>query len=68
MLIDIGVLNSIRPFLMKYMWKKNAKNPEKHKTTEIINPMKDISMTSFKQYIIKNNIGMYKRRKMFIFF
>jgi hypothetical protein len=66
--IEIGVLNSFRPFLIKCMWKKKAKNPAKHNTTEIIMPIKDICITSFKPYNIRNNIGICKRRKMFMFF
>jgi len=53
----MGLLNSLRPFLIKYVWIAKAKIPPKHKSNENIKPGKDCLYTKINPYKIKNNTG-----------
>jgi hypothetical protein len=59
---DIGLSNSFRPFLRKYMWIEKAKMPPKHKINENIIPEKVCLETRINPYRTKSNSGKWMSR------
>ena len=59
MSFEMGLSNSLRPFLMKYVWIEKAKMPPKHKINENIKPENDCLETKINPYRTKNNSGKW---------
>jgi hypothetical protein len=62
MSFEMGLSNSFRPFLRKYVWIEKAKMPPKHKINENIRPDIECLETKINPYRTKSNSGKWISR------
>jgi len=55
--LEMGLLNSGRPFLKKYVWTVNAKKPPIESTTERMRPNDECLETNINPQRIRNKRG-----------
>jgi hypothetical protein len=55
--LEIGLLNSARPFCRKYVWKVKAKIPPKHRTNEKMKPCDVCLETNINPQRMKSKSG-----------
>jgi hypothetical protein len=60
---DMGLLNSARPFLRKYVWTVNAKIPAKQRINEKTKPHDECLESSINPQRIKSNRGKWSIKK-----